>query len=158
MPRKRIGRSPRRRGVTAAEVLRRLASLNGVSRGRSYGYPAHLLGGKFFARLRDADTVLVLHVASMDDRDLLVQLHPEACFFTEHYRNYPTVLVRLAEVDRALLEEAIAEAWRQLAQARRVKTSKDAEPAAKVVRRSAAPPGRTPRPRRATRPRRAPHQ
>jgi hypothetical protein len=146
------------RGVAVPAIRRLLLDLPNVVEGRYYGMPSFLLNGRFLARFRDGGTVLVLQLAAISDRDTLIDLDAGAFFFTEHYRNYPSVLVRLAEVDRALLEEAIAEAWRQLARARRVKTSKDAERAAESVSRSAASPGRKPRPRRAAEPRREPHQ
>jgi hypothetical protein len=74
--------------------------------------PSYLVNGRFFARFRDQDTVLVLQLAAIGERDVLMQLDPTAFFFTEHYRNYPAVLVRLADVTPALLAEAVQEAWR----------------------------------------------
>ena len=76
--------------------------------------PAFLLHGRFLARFRDDDTVLVLQVASIADRDVLMQIDPGAFFFTEHYRNYPAVLIRLAEVPPALLAQVLADAWRHV--------------------------------------------
>lgn len=75
--------------------------------------PSFKLGGKFFARFRDNDEVLVVTLGSMEDRDVLMKLDPGAFFLTDHYRDYPTVLVRLARVRRALLEEVIRDAWRR---------------------------------------------
>jgi hypothetical protein len=39
-----------------------------------------------------------------------MELGPQAFFFTEHYRNYPAVLIRLAEVPRSLLVDVVTEA------------------------------------------------
>jgi hypothetical protein len=93
-------------------------ALSGVTEGRSYGVPSFLLAGRFFARFRDDDTVLVLQLGTITDRDILMQLDPRAFFFTEHYRDYPAVLIRLAEVPRPLLKEVLTEAWRQLVEKR----------------------------------------
>jgi hypothetical protein len=109
-----------RRGVTVRAADTLLRGLAGVARGRSYGMPAYLLGGKFFARFRDDDTVLVVQLGRIEDRDVLMQLQPRAFFFTDHYRDYPAVLVRLAEVPRALLREVLVTAHRELAERRRV--------------------------------------
>jgi hypothetical protein len=96
------------------DVRRLLLRLAGVSEGRSYGLPAFLLNGRFLARFRDGDTVLALRLATIDDRDLLMQMDPRAFFFTEHYRDYPAVLVRLEEIPPALLTTVVTESWRHL--------------------------------------------
>ena len=115
MPNQPHAQKPRLRGVRVQDARRLLLRLPNVSEGRSYGLPAFLLNGRFLARFRDDDTVLVLQLATSAERDVLMQLHPRAFFFTEHYRNYPAVLIRLAEVPRSLLTEVITEAWRHVA-------------------------------------------
>ena len=99
------------RGVQVAEARRLLRKLPNVVEGRSYGMPSFLLNGRFLARFRDDDTVLVLQLATIGERDVLMELDPRAFFFTEHYRNYPAVLVRLAEVPPALLSDVLRESW-----------------------------------------------
>jgi hypothetical protein len=74
--------------------------------------PSFLLNGRFFARFRDEDTVLVLQLATIGEREVLMELDSGAFFFTEHYRNYPSVLVRLAEVATPLLTDIVMESWR----------------------------------------------
>jgi hypothetical protein len=86
-----------------------------VSEGRSYGTPSFLLNGRFLARFRDDHTVLVLQLATISERDVLMELDPSAFFFTEHYRAYPAVLIRLAEVPRSLFANVVTEAWRHVA-------------------------------------------
>ncbi|QHT63942.1 hypothetical protein GXP70_15470 [Paenibacillus lycopersici] len=53
---------------------------------------------------------LVLKVA-FEDREFLLELHPAIFYLTDHYRNHPSVLVRLAAVDRHVLQEYIELAW-----------------------------------------------
>jgi hypothetical protein len=77
--------------------------------------PSFLLNGRFLARFRDDDTVLVLQLGAIPERDVLMQFDPRAFFFTEHYRDYPAVLVRLAEVPRPLLVDVVTESWRHVA-------------------------------------------
>ena len=101
--------------MRVVEARRLLLGLPNVTEGRSYGMPSFLLNGRFLARFRDNDTVLVLQLARISERDVLMELDPDAFFFTEHYRNYPAVLVRLAEVARPLLIDVVTEAWRHLA-------------------------------------------
>ena len=111
MPAQRPRSKAVRRGVTVATARRLILTLPGVSEGRSYGMPSFLLGGRFFARVRDDDTVLVLQLGTITDRDVLRQLHPGAFFFTDHYRDYPAVLIRLSEVPRAMLADVLKVAW-----------------------------------------------
>ena len=102
------------RGVTVAAARKQLLALEGVKPGTSYGMPSFLLHEKFFARFRDDDTVLVLQLGSIDDRDVLMQIDPTAFFFTDHYKNYPAVLIRLADITSARLAETLQVAWEDL--------------------------------------------
>jgi hypothetical protein len=102
--------SPLERGVSAAAARKLLGSLPGVEAGLSYGMPAYKVRGRFFARLRDDDTVLVLTLAEIAQREALIEVDPQAFFFTDHYRNYPTVLIRLAAAPAALLQDVVRDA------------------------------------------------
>jgi hypothetical protein len=101
-----------RPGVSVKAARKLLLDLPNVVEGRSYGMPSFLLNGRFFARFRDDDTVLVLVLATIDEREVLMELDPDAFFFTEHYRKYATVLVRLAQIAAPLLADVLAESWR----------------------------------------------
>lgn len=92
-----------------ARARQLLLGLAGVEEGLSYGMPSFKVGGRFFARFRD-DTVLVLQLANLGDREVLLALNPRAFFFTDHYRSYPAVLIRLAEIPIALLASAVSDA------------------------------------------------
>jgi hypothetical protein len=103
-----------RRGVAVQAARQILLDLPDVVEGRSYGLPSFILNGRFLARFRDEDTVLVLQLATIGEREVLMELDPGAFFYTEHYRNYPAVLVRLAEVAAPLLSDVVTEAWRHV--------------------------------------------
>ena len=102
------------RGVRVADARRLLLKLPGIKEGRSYGMPSFLLNGRFLARFRDDDTVLVLQLATIGERAVLMDLDSRAFFFTDHYRNYPAVLIRLDEVPPALLNDVVREAWQHV--------------------------------------------
>lgn len=104
----------RRHHVSVAEARKLLLALDGVKAGTSYGMPSFLLHEKFFARFRDDDTVLVLQLGSIDDREVLMQMNPKAFFYTDHYKNYPAVLIRLADITRAKLTETLNVAWEDI--------------------------------------------
>jgi hypothetical protein len=56
----------------------------------------------------------VLQLATIGERDVLLELDPRAFFFTDHYRNYPAVLIRLADVPAPLLTDVVTESWRHV--------------------------------------------
>jgi hypothetical protein len=48
----------------------------------------------------------------LDQRAALMVAQPEVYYVTDHYVNYPTVLVRLSRIDRASLRDLLDMAWR----------------------------------------------
>jgi hypothetical protein len=62
--------------------------------------------GKLFVRWRneeDPDTIVLK--MPLDQREELMAADPEPYFITDHYRNYPWVLVRLSKVHPDALHE-----------------------------------------------------
>src|SRR5258708_20778664 len=104
-----------KRPLTFAAVRKVALALPGVEEGTSYGTPAFKVRGKFLTRLREEDQSLVLTVRSMAERDALLQADPEVFHVTEHYRNYPHVLVRLATVQKDVLARMLTDSWCRVA-------------------------------------------
>lgn len=48
----------------------------------------------------------------MFEREHRMKSDPETFYITDHYREYPWVLVRLTTVDAATLRELLEQAWR----------------------------------------------
>ena len=101
---------PKRRGVTVASARRLLLSLPGTDEGPCYGTAGFRVRGKFLARLRDDDTVLVVKCGDIE-RDLRIQSEPRTFFTTDHYRGYPTVLIHLDSVRMDDLRDVLEVAW-----------------------------------------------
>ena len=59
--------------------------------------------------------VLAIRVASLMDKEFLLELDAEKFFTEPHYNGYPAVLVRLKAVTVRELRPLITEAWRCLA-------------------------------------------
>jgi hypothetical protein len=97
--------------VTAAVARRLLLALPGMEEGPCYGTAGFRVRKKFVARFRDQDTVLVVK-CGFDERDFRLRADPGAFFTTDHYRGYPTVLVRLDRVPEAELVALLEHAWR----------------------------------------------
>lgn len=98
----------------ALPTIRRVAlALPGVEEGTSYGTPAFRLKGKLIARLHQ-DGSSIMFKLGFEAREHLIQADPRTFFITEHYRNYPSVLVRLDRLNaddlRGLLARAIENA------------------------------------------------
>jgi hypothetical protein len=96
---------------TFAAVGRKLPE---VEISTSYGTPALKVRGKLLARLHQDGDAVVLRTTLLD-RQILMQADPESFFITEHYQNYPLVLVRLATVQRSALPDLLERAWREVA-------------------------------------------
>ena len=100
------------------DTVRELASpLAGVEESTSYGTPAFKVHGVLFLRLWDDNETLVVRM-EMDRRAEMIAEDPETYFLTDHYLNYPWILVRLAKINREALHELIGAAW-QLASKRK---------------------------------------
>ena len=66
-----------------------------VEEGQSYGTPALKVRGKLLVRLLpDGDSIVVPDVEP-DERAMLVEAAPDRFYFTDHYRDWPMMLVRL---------------------------------------------------------------
>jgi hypothetical protein len=120
-PRKRSSPSRSLRGTVAKTAattfgdVRKIAlALPGVEDGNSYGTSALKVGGKLIARVHQNMDCLVLRTDFMD-REILMQSAPDAFFITDHYRDYPWILVRFAVVDQRALPDLIERAWRLVA-------------------------------------------
>jgi hypothetical protein len=101
--------------LTTFDDIREIAhALPGVVDGTSYGTPALKVGGKLIARLHQSMDCAVLR-SDLLGREILMQSAPDAFFITEHYRDYPWILVRLGVVEKSALPDLIERAWRLVA-------------------------------------------
>jgi len=109
--------SKRSKGSTYETVVQLGLALPGVVESTSYGTPALKVQGTLLVRLREDGETLVLRTTFLE-RDLLMQSEPTIYFYTEHYRNYPWVLVRLPHIQPTDLRDRLEEAWRRVASRR----------------------------------------
>jgi hypothetical protein len=79
-----------------------------------YGTPAFYVGKKLFARLRE-DGSLVVKLPTLADRPPLLAEDPDVFWTTDHYRDYPSILVHLDVVTEARLVPLLEQAWRVVA-------------------------------------------
>lgn len=104
--------------VSEDDVRRIALSLPAATERPCYGTPGFRVQDRLFARIHDQPDVLVIWRDSIEDRTALLAADPDKFFTTPHYDGHPSVLVRLAAIDDAELEELLIEAWEARASAR----------------------------------------
>jgi len=86
-----------------------------VEDGTSYGTPALKVRKKMLVRLREDGDSLVVPDVPIEERAMLVESQPKIFYFTDHYADYPMVLIRLSKAKRAIVEPLLRRRWRGLA-------------------------------------------
>jgi hypothetical protein len=76
---------------------------------------------KLLARLKEDGDSLVMPDVPQDEREMLVASQPKIFYFTDHYKDYPMVLIRLSRARRAIVEPLLRRHWRTLASKAAVK-------------------------------------
>lgn len=109
-----------------SDVERLVATLPGVSEGVRYGHRTWDVAGKTFAWERPfskADIrrfagepvpqgpILALATEDLEDKEALLQAHPQFVFTIPHLDGYPAILLHLERADEADLREALQDAW-----------------------------------------------
>ena len=96
-------------------TIRQIAlSLDNVEEVSSYGTPGFKVRGALFARFHQDGKSLVVRM-SIDKRDDMIATDPETYFITDHYLNYPWILVRIDRIDPVALRDLLRAAHRAVA-------------------------------------------
>lgn len=96
--------------VTFDTVKKIALALPGVEESTAYGSPALKVDGELLACIainRSAEPgTLVIRIAN-EDRAELLAADPDVYYMTDHYVNYPSVLVRLARIKPHVLRDLL---------------------------------------------------
>jgi hypothetical protein len=84
----------------------------------SYGTPGFFVEKKLFERIKEDGTTLVVY---NNERDELIAEDPDAFYITDHYRNYPMLLINLLKIKQAKLQELLKISWQIRASKKLVK-------------------------------------
>jgi hypothetical protein len=103
--------------LTFEDALRIASSLGAVERSTSYGTAAIKLKGKLIARLKEDGDSLVVGT-TFEERDEMMAAEPDVYYITDHYLNYPWVLVRLSRVHPDALRDLLGRALRLAAKSK----------------------------------------
>src|SRR5687767_5579147 len=98
------------------DFVREIAlALPGVEQGTIRGAPSLKVRGKLLtcpALHRSAEPNTLAVRIDRGERAKLVEAEPSIYYVTDHYLNYPVVLVRLSQIDRNALRDLLGLAWR----------------------------------------------
>lgn len=104
--------------VTYDSVREMARTLADVEESTSYGTPALKVKGELMVRLREDGDSLVVRT-DFEERQELLAADPDTYYITDHYTNYPWVLVRLSRVHPDALRDLLGGAWRRAAAGKR---------------------------------------
>ncbi len=97
------------------DTVRQIAqTLPGAEESTSYGTPAFKVRGKLFARLHQDGESLVVGV-NFEEREEMMSADPDKFYITDHYLNYPWMLVRMSKVRPDQLRDLLIRSWRRAA-------------------------------------------
>ena len=101
-------------GVTFDTVREIAQMLPGAEESTSYRTPAFKVKGKLFARQHQDGESLVIPV-DFEAREEMIIAAPEKFYITDHYLNYPYLLVRMSKVNADEMRDLLTGAWRKVA-------------------------------------------
>lgn len=85
--------------------------LPGVVEDTHYGTRALKVKGQMFVRLKEDGETLVVR-CDIVSRDMMLNAEPKLFYITDHYKNFPAILLRLKAVKAKRLREIVEDAWR----------------------------------------------
>jgi hypothetical protein len=105
--------------MTFAELTKILLTWPLVEASTSYGTPSFKVRGKLLTRLKEDGESLLIKGVDPDERAMLCEAFPDLYYFTDHYRDYPMVLIRLSKADAATVTAMLERTYRTLLPKRR---------------------------------------
>jgi len=83
--------------------------LPGTELSSSYGTPAFKVKKKLYARLKEDGTTLVVYT---NEREKWMKKKPATFFITDHYKDWPLMLIDLKSVGKKDLKHLIEASWK----------------------------------------------
>jgi len=97
------------------DLVRKIAlRLPEVEESTAYGTPALKVRGKLLACIainKSAEPGSLVVRLDFDRRAELIETAPDVYYLTDHYVNYPSVLVRLSRIEPDALKDLLGLAW-----------------------------------------------
>ncbi len=77
--------------------------------------PSVFIHDRFLAKTHKKEDAVTLQVGSMEMRDMMLEAEPKLFYITDHYKNFPFVLIRLSALTKTVLKEILLGRAAQLA-------------------------------------------
>jgi len=119
--------------LSRAEARRIMLAVPGTDERLWFNKPSVFIHDRFLSKVHDKEEAVTLQVGSMEMRDMMLEAEPRLFYITDHYRNFPFVLIRLSALDKKTLKEILAGRAAQLAAMKPIKRKPKAK-AKKAIR------------------------
>ncbi|MBI1258772.1 MAG: MmcQ/YjbR family DNA-binding protein [Chloroflexi bacterium] len=86
----------------------------GVEDSLTFGSPSLKVNGKYLAQMWQDGESLILSM-EIFERDHWLEAEPDIFFITDHFRDWPGVLIHMDQIDDDLLRDLIEKTWRRRA-------------------------------------------
>src|SRR5690349_10303760 len=93
--------------LTRTEARKIALAVEGATEGPYFGKPAVFVAEKFLTRVHTQEEAVVLHIGSMEMRDVMLEAEPKLFYITDHYKSFPYLLARLSRLDKATLKDLL---------------------------------------------------
>src|SRR5690242_5152581 len=101
--------------LTREQAWKIILAVPGAENRLWFRQPSGFLHDRFLAKVHHKEKAVTLQVASMEMRDMMLEAEPELFYITDHYRNFPFVLIRLSALTKTVLKEILVGRAAQLA-------------------------------------------
>ena len=102
-------------GITFEDVRKLATQLEDVEDATAYGSPAFKVRGAMLGCIainKSAEPGSLALRIDFEQRDALLAEAPEIFYITDHYKPYPSVLVRLSKIRADQMRDLLQAAWR----------------------------------------------
>ena len=100
--------------MTFEDLSALLLSWDLVEPSTHYGTPSFKVRGKMLTRLKEDGDSIVIKGVPAEERAMLCDADPDLYYFTDHYRNYPMLLMRLSRADPETVTATLMRTYREL--------------------------------------------
>src|ERR1700743_1679749 len=128
--------------LTRTEALKVALSFPDTREGPYFNKPAIFVGETFLTRVHTKEDAMVLHIGSMEMRDVMLEAEPRLFYITDHYKSFPYLLAQLSKLDKATRKDLLgARLLRIEAKTKKKKTvaPKPAKVSVKAAKKKAKP-------------------
>jgi hypothetical protein len=128
---------------TFDDVRRIGLALPGVEESTTFHGPSLKIRGKLLTSPpinQSAEPVSIVVHVSLDQRQELITQAPETYYVTDHYVNYPAVLVRLSHIDADALRGLLRMSWQFVTQENSARTRQPRKPKSSRLKRATPQP------------------